>query len=243
MNLDINIINYIKDNILPTAALAGIEGVIIDKRQIRALGPNKTVIMLQNHNLDVPFETLGLSRLKLFESRLNMIDFTKPYTFNLVYDQRSPNFVSKIEMKSGRIKLDYTAANPKIITAPDPSPSGGQNIIDTAVIDIKLSDDDIKTLVKGSACMPQKSETSYVTIITDPVNSSTKMCISDTSSDGFEMDVEGEIQYITNEPVVANYPLKHVLQLAKEGSSIKICTKQMLYASVNNIGLFFLPIR
>ena len=72
MKLDANTISYIND-VVRTAQLIGCEDVMIEPGRVRGMDEAQTVVMLQTENVpDMPFGSIGLNRLSVFQSRYDI---------------------------------------------------------------------------------------------------------------------------------------------------------------------------
>ena len=72
MKLDAQSLTYIK-NVVETAQMVGIDNVIIEPGKVRAINDEKSVVLFQEENVpDMPFNSVGLNRIGVFLSRLEV---------------------------------------------------------------------------------------------------------------------------------------------------------------------------
>lgn len=237
MILSNDVVDFLQNKLIKTASLLGVENVILEKDKIRAIDDKKTTIILHDHNLSIPFDAVGLTRLSLLSSRLSLAGDIKGVTVDAVPDERSPGIITRLDIKAKRFKVDFRTANPAAIKAPKgfKSESGWQ-------ARIAITDNDRDLLLRAANSMPQRTETGSVCIVCDPTNE-TSLILTDTNSDSFEMAVEGSVESTNGQKLVVNYPLKQFLTLVKHGDkTIEVGEKNLLKTTINDVTVLLLPI-
>lgn len=236
MIIDKKLTAFIRDDLIRTANILGIEKVIIEKEKIRGMDEKQTTIILHHHSLPVPFKALGLSRLSLLNSRLSLTK--EEITIDAVEDPKNAGIISKLDIKAKKFKVDFRTTNPTMSKAPN----GFNFNIDEYQVKITLTDDDRDLLIKASNSMPQRTESGSVAIIVDE-NGSAKFILTDTNSDDFEMEIEGTVDMKSSTKMFVNYPLKQFISLIKHNDeTFSIITRNLLKTTINNITVLILPI-
>ena len=231
-------VSFIKNKLIKTASLLGIENVILEKTCIRAMDDKQTTIIIHDHNVDIPFDSIGLSRLSLLNSRLSLIK-DEDITVDAVPDERSPTFISRLDIKAKKFKVDFRAANPAAIKAPKSFKSDPN----AWLCKIKLAQEDLELIIKASNSMPQRTDSGSICIMCSPTTDSVALVLSDTNSDSFEMSVEGDVDFNTKEKIVVNYPLKQFLTLIKNNDGMLIIgERNLLKTTINDITVLVLPV-
>ena len=83
MKLDANTISYIND-VVKTAQLIGCEDIMIEPNRVRGIDEARTVCILQTDNVpDMPFGSIGLNRLSVFQSRYDIARVQDKFTIDV----------------------------------------------------------------------------------------------------------------------------------------------------------------
>ena len=232
-------VSFIKNKLIKTANLLGIESVIIEKTRIRAMDEKQTTVILHDHDMDIPFESIGLGRLSLLNSRLSLAK-DEDITVDAIPDERSPTFITRLDIKAKKFKVDYRAANPAAIKAP----KGFKSSNDAWFCKVELSEEDLDLLIKASNSMPQKTDSGSICMMGDPATGGMMIVLTDTNSDSFEMMVEGKVEFNTSDKIIVNYPLKQFLTLIKNNDGVLIVgDRNLLKTTVNSITILVFPIQ
>jgi len=237
MQLDTKTINYIK-NVVKTAQLVGIENIIIERGKVRAIDEHKTVVMF--HDTDVPnfdFESIGLTRISIFLSRLSLVDGGDNFKVEVV-TKEGTNQVISLAMKANGIKVDYRCANTATIIAPK-----GKN--DVLKYRIMLNPESVLLLQKAQAAMPQASSHEVVTISSNVQGVFFEL--SDVTNDVFSLKVGSTVQCLVDDNssliFTHRYPIKTLLALFKQNPEgfFDIGQKGMLNMVVNDLNVYVIP--
>lgn len=109
-----------------TAELVGVDSMLFRPGLVSGIGgkTGMSVVMLHQHTHDLSFDVLGVMNPKDLKVRLNLID-TKDGSIELDtvqekidQDPTQRTLVTKMLLKSGRMKLTYAAGSPKALRAP-----------------------------------------------------------------------------------------------------------------------------
>jgi hypothetical protein len=231
MKLDLDTINYI-NTVVKTAKMIGIDNIIIEPNTVRAMDDNKTVIILQTSNVpDMPFGSIGLNRIDVFQSRYEIAKVQDNFTMEAIMDD-SGNFARSLLMKGKGIKIDYRSANPSIITAP-------KQIKDTALHRVQLSGEAVLLLQKGQVAMGADQ----VTICS---NSGVSFEFVDINNDVFKHTFADDAESLDGESdtsFVHRYPAKTLLSLFKHNptGTFDVGRAGTLQFELNGLNVTVLP--
>lgn len=238
MNLEKQLIVYLKNNVIKACSILGIESVIFEREHIRGMDEKQTTIILHEHGLSVPFTSMGLARLSLLNSRLSL-GKDEEFSVTAEEDTKNPGVISKLTIKSKKFKVDFRAANPNAIKAP----KGSKSTFDSFLCAVKLSQDDMDLILKASNSLPQKTETGTICFLGDPDTGKMMVVLTDTNNDDFEMLLDSEVEFNVDDKLAVNYPLKQFLTLMKNNDGdFKICDRNILKSTVCGITVIMLPV-
>lgn len=231
MNLTTEIINYI-NNVVNTAQLIGIDNIIIEPNLVRAIDEARTVVILQTENVpDMPFGSIGLNRINVFQSRYNIVKDQKDFTIQAVVDD-SNDFARALVMKSKNTKIDYRCANPTTIIAP-------KQINDEALNRVQVDNDVVTMLQKGQAAMGADT----ITIIS---NNGVSFEMIDANNDVFKHTFADDAESLVggvDTSFVHRYPAKTLLSLFKRNPTTTFDVGQSgtLSLNINGLNVTILP--
>lgn len=220
------------ESVVKTGLSVNIDNVIIEPDMVRAIDDGRTVVLF--HNTDVPpmpFGSVGLNRISVFKSRLDIAKTQNNFTVDVKINE-DEGCATSIHMRGDSLKIDYRCANPAVIQAP-------RSINDTLIYRIQLNAEAVSLLQKGQAAMG--SET--VTIKNDD---GVKFELLDVNSDVFSYtfapDVEIDDVEIDRE-FTHRYPIKTLLALFKQNPDgmFEIGEKGILRIDINGLDVYVLP--
>lgn len=220
-------------NVVDTAKMVGIDDVIIEPGKVRAIDENKTVVLFQENDVpDMSFNSIGLNRINIFLSRLDVARTQPNFEVSATTDEHS-EFVRALTMKAKGVKVEYRCANPKTIAAP-------KKINDTLVCKINLTADAVYLLQKGLTAMGGE----VITVVSDERGVTFK--ITDINNDEFTHTFTDHVEVLGEHADVTftyNYPAKILLSLFRTNPEgyFSIGQKGMLNIVVNNLNIFVLP--
>jgi hypothetical protein len=236
MKIDAKVVQFI-ENVITTAQKVGIEDVIIERQNttdalIRAIDDKRTVVL--NHvakNVNLPFESIGLSRINILLSRFQVAKSQSDFSVDVdVHD--SEGYVRSMLLTGKGVKIDFRCANPKTIQAP-------KTVNDTVTCIVPLPADAVVLLQKAQSAMGAEN----VTIISNSEGVSFELY--DVNSDKFTHTFNTKVESINGgDTKFANtYPLKIILPLFKEnaGDNFGVGQKGIMNIQMNNINLYVIP--
>lgn len=232
MKLDTDSIAYIQ-KVVKTAQMVNIDNVIIEPNLVRAIDDNKTVVLFQNKDVpDMNFGAIGLNRIDVFMSRLEVAKTQDDFTMEAIIDNGS-EYVRLLTMKGKGLKVDYRCANPTTIQAP-------RQINDTLKYQVDINAEAVVLLQKGQAAMSAET----VTIISNKEGVSFQLV--DINGDCFDHKFGEAVKTLTDDTSINfahRYPVKTLLPLFKYNpdGNFKIGQKGILSISVNGLTVFVLP--
>jgi hypothetical protein len=225
MRLDTDSLNYIK-NVVETGQMIGIDNVIIESGQVRAINDEKSVVLFQEENVpDLGFN-VGLNRVGVFLNRLEVARTQENFSVSIKTDD-SGEFARSFTMTGTGFKVDYRCANPKTISAP-------KKINDELLHEIDLTAQAVYMLQKGQTAMGAD----VVSLICNGEGITFQFVDGNDDKFSHTFTTEG-----SNDSFTYKYPIKILLPLFKHDveNSFKIGRKGMLNIVVNNLNIFVLP--
>lgn len=217
------------------AKIFGIDDVIIETGCVRGMDHKQTVIMLQTENVaDLEFESLGLNRLPMFTSRLDLaIDkdgFQASASLN-------GSIISSIEFKAKGLKIDYRAANPSKLKAP-------KAVKDQMGVEFAYTKEQLELLNSAARAMAQNKD-SNVTII----KKQNTICVelSDENGDKFELELGSCVNLVDSAPdfFAHRYPINTLMTVMKQGEHrIQIGERQgVLNVPIQDFNIYIIPVQ
>ena len=231
MKLTAETIAYL-NSVVKTAQLIGIDNIIIEPDLVRAIDDAKTVIILQTSGVpDMPFGSIGLNRISVFQSRYDIARVQDKFTMEAVIDDDN-QFARALTMKGKGVKIDYRCANPTTIVAP-------KQINDTPKTRVQLTGDAVLLLQKGQVAMGADT----VTIIS---NEGVSFEFVDVNNDVFKHTFADDAEALTDDTdtnFAHRYPAKTLLALFKNNPTGTFTVGQSgtLCLEVNGLNITVLP--
>ncbi len=220
------------ETVVKTGQSVNIDNVIIEPNMVRAIDDARTVVLYQNKNVpDMPFGSIGLNRINVLLSRLEIAKTQDNFTVDVVASD-DDDYARAITMKGTGTKIDYRCANPTTIQAP-------RQINDNLVYRVQLNAEAVSLLQKGQVAMG--SET--VTIMSDD---GVSFELTDVNSDAFKHTFAPDVDLLDEDasPTFTHrYPVKTLLALFKQNPDgyFEIGEKGILSISVNGLNIYVLP--
>lgn len=231
MKIDLDSLTYIK-NVVETAQMVGIDNVIIEPEKVRAINDDKSVVLFQETDVpDMPFNSVGLNRIGVFLSRLDVARTQDNFSIDVKTDDGN-EFARSVTMSAKGFKVDYRCANPKTIAAP-------KKINDEFIYSIVLTPQAVYMLQKGQSAMGADT----VSLISNADGATFEF--TDVNSDKFSHTFTERVTMNdgADESFRYKYPIKILLPLFKHDAegSFRIGRKGMLNVVVNSLNIFVLP--
>lgn len=239
IKVDSNILSYIQ-KVVQTADLVKIDSIIIEPNKVRAVDEDKTVVILQDKNVpDMPFESIGLNRIDLFTSRLELVKSAGEFEVEAVIDEienkdtkQKERFARSLIFKSKNIKIDYRCANPSLIKAP-------RVLNDHLKFKINMTPETVLMIQKGYNAM--KSDE----LILNNSKNGVVLEINDVNGDSFTYKICNNIETIEGEPQEFSYkyPIKTLLPLFKTAPEnvFYVSSRGMLKIEINKLNIYVIP--
>lgn len=242
MKLDANTISYIND-VVKTAQLIGCDDIMIEPGRVRGIDEARTVCILQTENVpDMPFGSIGLNRLSVFQSRYEIARVQDKFTIeveeakaNIKQDDDSmaeQPIARSITMKGKGTKIEYRCSNPATMRAP-------KVIKDELKARVQLTGDAVLLLQKGQVAMGADT----VTIIS---NDGVSFEFTDVNNDVFKHTFAEEAEDLLGEgdtKFAHRYPSKTLLALFKHNptGTFSVGEAGTLWLEINNLNVIVLP--
>lgn len=232
MKLDAITISYLQ-TVVKTAKLVNIDSVIIEPNIVRAIADDNSVVILQNKDVpDMPFGSIGMNRLDLFNSRYELLRSQEKFSVEADIDEDA-KCVRSIIMKAKGTKIDYRCAKPQTIKAP-------RQINDTLKHRVKVNGDTVVLLNKAVSAMTGPE---HVTLIS---NEGVSLELSDINNDTFKHTFMEKAETLTPDAsgkFAHRYFVKTLLPLLKQDSEghFDVGAKGILAFYVNNLTVYVLP--
>lgn len=222
-------------NAAKTANLVNIQSLIVEQDCIRGIDESNSVIIFDNkNNIDLPFEAIGITRIKTFITRYELA--SSKDNFNIDVTLNGNNIVQSLNMSGKGVKIDYRCGDPNKIKAP-------KKILDTPKYEIELDPEFVGMLQKGKDAVPDA--VNFSIIYHKGVGSSE---IIDTNNDVFKFDIFNPVIMVDEEDTSSinfnyKYPLKLILPLFKQdnGAKITIGVNGIMGIDINNLTIYVLP--
>jgi len=231
MKLTQDLIDFI-ETVVKTGQSVNIDNVIIEPDMVRAIDDARTVVLYQDSDVpEMPFGSIGLNRISVFLSRLEIAKTQDNFTLDVVVND-GEEYARSIAMKGTGLKVDYRCANPTTIQAP-------RQINDNLVYRIQLNAEAVSLLQKGQVAMG--SET--VTIVNDD---GVSFELTDVNSDAFKHTFAPDVELLDEDAPASfthRYPAKTLLALFKQNPDghFDIGEKGILNITVNGLDIYVLP--
>jgi hypothetical protein len=231
MKLSQDLISFI-ETVVKTGQSVNIDNVIIEPDMVRAIDDARTVVLYQNTNVpEMPFGSIGLNRINIFLSRLEIAKSQDNFTLDVTVDDDA-EYARAVTMKGTGTKIDYRCANPATIQAP-------RQINDNLIYRVQMNAEAVSLLQKGQVAMG--SET--VTIVSDD---GVSFELTDVNSDVFKHTFAPDIELLDEDASPSfthRYPAKTLLALFKQNPDghFDIGEKGILNISVNGLSIYVLP--
>lgn len=170
-------------NAVDIASTLGIESIVMDGFSLR--GENKELgiaIIMSTKDLNLEFDAIGIGRVNLLKSRLQLLQSAK-IEFDCMPKDDESTVVSNLKIISGRTKIGFKCQDPRKIVAP-------KGIADPIFYKMELKDEDIQLIIKGISTM--SSDTMHFNTDAQKISVS----ISDIEGDIFSHQLDGTVTIV-----------------------------------------------
>lgn len=219
-------------NIINVAKTVKIESIVFEDGYVFGMDESRCVLLFNpNLTIDLPFKSIAITRVDAFISRLDASKSGDDLSIHYVLDE-SNTYVKSMLFKNKGLKIDYRCGDPsKIKTL--------RKINDDIMCKFNISDDDIKTIIRGCNAM----NAANLTIIG---NNSISYEMSDINGDIFKYESNRMMTYLTSDSsfkFANQYQVKLLLSMLKNkpNGTIAIGVNGSLHLEVDDVFLILLP--
>lgn len=208
-----------------TAKLLGIDTICIEEGLVRAMSDDRSVLIVDANDVELPFEALGVSRIPQFIERYNITSEGENFTMSL---DESDAFVKSVVLKCKGTKIDYKCSNPSNIVAP-------RKLVDVMTYGIDITDESIQMLKRSVAAMGADE----LTIVSNDDGVSIEM--NDVNNDIFKHELNTIAAILDGESTsfAFRYPAKLLISLLQNSTNhIEIAKKGSLKLNINGFDTF-----
>lgn len=232
--LDSSLIQYI-NNAVKAANIINIDGLIIDNDYIRGMDEKRTTVILETQNIkQLPFKSIAINRLSLYQSRISLINQQQKY--NVRYDINNNDNIERLMFSTKSTNIDFRCADPSVILAP-------KKINDNIQFNFQINLDLLNLIQQAQTAMGGEN----INISFDG-NKSIEIKISDINHDIFKHNIDtivyNENGKPTNKKFSHNYLIKTLLLILKQQNQdniISIGQNGSLWSKVNQLTTILLP--
>lgn len=141
-------IDYIKNAALSASAL-GIENLIIESNMVRGIDEAKVVMIIQENDVKMPFTALGINRLDVFKTRLQLFETQTGVNFEAHLHPETKEVVL-LQMKAPGLSIDYRCAH---CIEPNPTIKAPRTMKSPIKFEFQMNEETIELLAKGHHAM------------------------------------------------------------------------------------------
>ena len=237
LTLTDDLIKYI-EKAVNVAKIAGIDNLIIETDRVRAMDEDATIFICHNEDVpDLPFGAMGMTRIGVFSSRLDIASSMGDVSVIASIDESNPQstFVRALQLKGKGVKVDYRCANPTTLKAP-------KQVADPKCYSAVMSAAAVQMMVKGQSAMAADDVTFIGSM--DGV----QLEIKDNNSDALTYQVDDMVT-IENAEIAKSpdfffrYPIKTITALFKQNQDGRfyITSKGIAVISVDDLTVYVMP--
>lgn len=163
------------ETILATAAIGGIDAIVIEDGFVRGVNPDKTFAIISDHNVPAFPQKIGIARLNSLTQRISIFKGK-----DTVIDARESDRgeISAMEITSGKNKVQFRCTSTMLIKAP-------KSINDEVNCDVAITKDEMKMILDAIRVMGAKKVTLALR-----KDGSIQFEIADESNDSFKIVLE-----------------------------------------------------
>lgn len=232
MKLKASDIGFI-EKVIKSASIVGIDNIIIESERVRAMDTDQTVVILEEDDIpEFEFNSLGLNRVNVLASRLDIAKTQEKFEIDAVMDDNN-EFVRSLDMKGTGSKINFRCANPTHIKVPT-------RIKDEPIARVPISGEIVFLLQKGAAAMGAE----HVSFIS---NDEVTFEFVDVNNDVFSHVIADEATPVNNSASTKfahKYPVNILLSLFKnnpDGYFEIGGQKGLLSFKINGLTFYVLP--
>jgi len=179
-------------NILATAAVGGIEALVIDDGVVRGVNEGRTFVIISEHNVPKLPQKMGLARLSMLKARLELFSGNAATVIEAKETERGE--IGSLEIVAGRNKVQFRCTSTALIKAP-------KSINDTPAYTIVFSQEELKLLLSAIKVMAGKTLTLVI-----KKDGTVQVSLADATNDAFSSTLEASAEFlIENSDTVVHY--------------------------------------
>lgn len=223
---------------IAVARTADLDNLIVETGRVRAADEDVTIFICHDSDVpDLPFNAIGMTRLGVFSSRLDIAKSVGDATIEATVDVSNPEatFVRALQIKGKGVKVDYRCANPAMIKAP-------KKVADPRAYSATMTAAAVQMMVKGQSAMSADD------IVLIGSMDGVSMEIKDNNSDAMTYLIDDMVTVESDGPAKSpdffyRYPIKAITALFKQNQDGRfyITSKGILVISVDDLTVFVMP--
>lgn len=233
MKLDMISLDYIL-NAVKVAKLVSIDSIIIEPSMVRAIkSDDNSVVILQSKDVpDMPFGSIGMTRLDVFSARYDVLRTQDNFSVEVDVDAEA-NCARSIVLKAKGTKVDYRCAKPQAIKAP-------RQLNDIFTHRVKMNAESAHLMQKAISAMQSPT---HVTFFSN--NEGVTFEFSDINNDKFEHTFIEKAERLTKDAsgkFAHRYLMKTLFPLLKQSPDghFDVGQKGTLAFHVNGLTVYVL---
>lgn len=215
-------------NAMVTAGKLDMSSITIEPNVIRAIDENRSVVLLSEHDVDLPFASLSVSRVDLLAKRLGLAKELDDVEYSL---HEPTNQVISLKIKSGRAAVDFRCVSSSSIKVP-------KVIADEFNTKLVIDDEAAGNLAKGRTMMGA----SVATLLYQ--HNDLIIEINDENNDVFSFTVGTNIVTSDRDYFAYRYNIQklHTILMNGQQSVIEVGDNRgILKTKVNGFSVYLLP--
>lgn len=215
-------------DLMTTAVKLEMSSIIIEPKVVRAIDENRSVVLLSEHDLDLPFASLAVSRVDLLARRLGLSKELDDIDYTV---HESSDQVISLKIKAGRASVDFRCVSASSIKVP-------KVIADEFNTTLTIDEEAGANLSKGRTMMGA----SVATLLYQHNDLIIEIC--DENNDVFSFVVGSDLVDSSRDYFAYRYGINklHTILANGQQSAIKIGdARGILKTKVNGFTVYLLP--
>ncbi len=156
------------NNLLATAAIAGIESIVIDNGFASGYTNQKTIFVSNSEEIPKLTQKIGLGRINHLRSRLDLVASNSDMYIDAKESDRGE--ISMLELISGKTKIQYRCMATSLIKAPKGSGDDGWRIVNINKTQSQLILNSVKVMGAKDLTLIIKKEGTIIFQISDAIH-------------------------------------------------------------------------
>lgn len=243
MKLEKSVIDYMT-NIVNTANAIGIEDVVLDDTSVLGSAPNNVVAIIHKRDteenpVELPFSKVGLARIPLLVSRLNVLKSVDQFAMDVVVDEEE-KFVRMIKLSAKNYaSAEYRCANCDTINK-------SSKVNDVPRFEIKVSSSLLTELNKIMVGWSNKGNRDIVMIT--GTEDGVYLEKTDSARDKVSFLFDTQARAVNEKDEVENFSFKYLGGVLKDilsvspNMEVRIGKRGTLFFNINGLNAVMAPI-